>query len=78
MLKVNCKRDAAYRIKERRDMRNKRACMIAPVGALLLLLAAGPATAQAGGAATAEFADTEGNPVGTAEFVEGPEALPLR
>ena len=43
--------------------------------ACLTVLATGAALAQEGGAATAELRDGEGNLVGTAEFVEGPEGV---
>jgi superoxide dismutase, Cu-Zn family len=48
-----------------------RVVVSAAFGALLLILSAGIAAAQ-GTRATAQLEDTEGNPVGNAEFVEDP------
>ena len=46
--------------------------------ACLTILATGVASAQEGsGAAIAELRDGEGNPVGTAEFVEGPDGVAI-
>ncbi len=52
-------------------MRKRRSVLFALVGALLLALSAGVAIAQGGGTATAELEDTDGNPVGDANFTEG-------
>ncbi len=46
-------------------------------GALLLALYPGAALAQGGATATAQLQDAEGNQVGTAEFVEGPNGVTI-
>ena len=58
-------------------MRERRAVLLALLGGLLLALYPGAALAQGGGTATAQLEDTEGNPVGTAEFVEGPNGVTI-
>ena len=58
-------------------MRKRRSVLFALVGALLLALSAGVAIAQGGGTATAELEDTDGNPVGDANFTEGPEGVAI-
>ena len=46
-------------------------------GALLLALYPGAALAQGGATATAQLEDAEGDPVGTAELVEGPNGVAI-
>lgn len=58
-------------------MRKRRSILFALLGALLLALSAGVAVAQGGGTATAELEDTDGNPVGDANFTEGPEGVTI-
>jgi len=52
-----------------------RAVWLVAIGTLLSILVAGAATAQGSGKATAKMQDKEGNPVGTADFVEGPNGV---
>ncbi len=56
-------------------MKQRRTLLLALCGALLLASSAGSALAQSGAAATAELRDAEGDPVGTAEFVEGSDGV---
>lgn len=58
-------------------LRTKRIIPLAGLVALILALSAGLAAAQTPDAATAELEDTEGETVGTAEFVEGPEGVEI-
>lgn len=55
-------------------MRNRLLVLCVLLG-VLPVLTAGVALAQEGGAATAELSDNEGNVVGNAEFVEGPDGV---
>ena len=58
-------------------MRKRRAFLLVMFGALMLALG-GVALAQGGEAtATADLEDAEGNPVGEAEFVEGPNGVTI-
>jgi superoxide dismutase, Cu-Zn family len=57
---------------------NKKLLVLFALLPCLTILAAGVASAQEGsGAATAELRDGEGNLVGTAEFVEGPDGVAI-
>ncbi len=58
-------------------MRERRAVLLALLVGLLLALYPGAALAQGGGTATAQLEDKEGNPVGTAEFVESPNGVSI-
>ncbi|MCA1737890.1 MAG: superoxide dismutase family protein [Actinobacteria bacterium] len=58
-------------------MRKGRVVLFGLLGALLLALGAGVATAQSGGTATAALEDTDGNPVGDATFTEGPDGVTI-
>lgn len=58
-------------------MRKRQTGLFVLVGALLLALGAGIAVAQGVGTATAELEDTDGNPVGDANFTEGPEGVTI-
>ena len=59
---------------ERRDV-VRRFIAVAVLGTLLLVTSAGVAAAQQ--TATAQLEDTDGNPVGNAEFVEGPGGVTI-
>ncbi len=52
----------------------KRVVVLAVFGVLLLVVSAGVAAAQGAGA-NAELEDASGNPVGTAQFAEGPDGV---
>ncbi len=59
-------------------MRKRRAFLLVLFGALMLALGAGMALAQGGEAtATADLEDADGNLVGEAEFVEGPNGVTI-
>ena len=59
-------------------MRKRRAFLLVMFGALMLALSAAVALAQGGEAtATADLEDADGNPVGEAEFVEGPNGVTI-
>jgi superoxide dismutase, Cu-Zn family len=58
-------------------LRYRRAVLLVLFGALLLALGAGAALAQGAGTATAELEDTDGNPVGDATFMEGPDGVTI-
>lgn len=55
----------------------KRAFLVALFGVLVLALSAGVALAQGELRAAAELEDADGNPVGSAEFVETPEGVSI-
>jgi hypothetical protein len=59
-------------------VRKGRVVLFGLLGALLLALGAGVATAQSGGTATAALEDTDGNPVGDATFTEGPDGVTIK
>lgn len=63
--------------KVRNALRIRQIIPLAGLVTLLLALSAGLAAAQTPGAATAELEDTDGEPVGTASFVEGPEGVEI-
>jgi Cu-Zn family superoxide dismutase len=63
--------------REERFVRKGRVVLFGLLGALLLALGAGVATAQSGGTATAALEDTDGNPVGDATFTEGPDGVTI-
>lgn len=50
---------------------------LAACGALAVVLVASVALAQDGTVAVADLQDAQGNPVGTAEFVEGPDGVAI-
>jgi len=52
-----------------------RAIWLVAIGTLLSILVAGAAGAQGSGKATAKMEDKEGNPVGTADFAQGPNGV---
>jgi len=54
-----------------------RAIWLVAIGTLLSVLVASAAGAQGSGKATAKMQDKEGNPVGTADFVEGPNGVAI-
>jgi Cu-Zn family superoxide dismutase len=54
-----------------------RAVWLVGIGTLLSILVASVAGAQGSGKATAKMEDKEGNPVGNAEFVEGPNGVAI-
>lgn len=56
-------------------MRIGRVAWLVGIGTLLSVLVASAATAQGSGKATAKMQDKEGNSVGTADFVEGPNGV---
>ena len=59
-------------------MRKRRAFLLVMFGALMLALGAGVALAQGGEAtATADLEDAAGNPVGEAQFIEGPNGVTI-
>ncbi|MDQ4004410.1 MAG: superoxide dismutase family protein [Actinomycetota bacterium] len=59
-------------------MRKRRAFLLVTFGALMLALGAGVALAQGGEAtARADLEDADGNPVGEAKFVEGPNGVTI-
>jgi Cu-Zn family superoxide dismutase len=70
-------RQQVVQSREERALRERRAVLLALLGGLLLALYPGAAFAQDGGTATAQLEDTQGNPVGTAEFVQGPNGVTI-
>jgi Cu-Zn family superoxide dismutase len=56
-------------------MRTGRTIWLVAIGTLLSILVAGAAGAQGSGKATAKMEDKEGNPVGTADFAQGPNGV---
>jgi len=63
---------------EEKILRKRRAFLLVIFGALMLALSAGVALAQGSEAtATADLEAADGNPVGEAEFVEGPSGVTI-
>lgn len=69
--------DGVVRDGEERLVRKRQTGLFVLVGALLLALGAGVAIAQGVSTATAELEDTDGNPVGNANFTEGPGGVTI-